>query len=76
MGLKAAPPSLALRGIDMGEPDFLRKEVERETADEQAALYDEIYKEVEAEREAQDLPPAPIMVAAESGRRMRLELKK
>lgn len=60
----------------MIEPDFLRKACAAETADEQAALYDEIYKEVAAEREAQDLPPAPIMVAAEAGSRLRLELKK
>lgn len=60
----------------MTEPDFLAKACAREEADEQAALYDEIYKEVEAEREAQDLPPAPIMVAAEAGRRLRLELSK
>lgn len=58
----------------MIEPDFLAKACERETADEEAALYDEIYKEVAAEREAQDLPPAPIMVAAEAGRRLRQEL--
>lgn len=60
----------------MTEPDFLRKACARETADEQAALYDEIYKKVADEREAQDLPPAPIMVAAEAGRRLRLELSK
>ena len=60
----------------MIEPDFLRKACARETADEEAALYAEIYKEVEAEREAQYLPPAPIMVAAEAGRRLREELKK
>lgn len=60
----------------MGEPDFLRKAVERETADKEAALYDEIYQEVADEREAQDLPPAPIMVAAEAGRRLRLELSR
>lgn len=60
----------------MIEPDFLAKACARETADEEAALYAEIYKEVEAEREAQDLPPAPIMVAAEAGKRMREELKK
>lgn len=60
----------------MIEPDFLAQACARETADEQAALYDEIYKEVAAEREAKDLPPAPIMVAAEAGRRLRMELKK
>ena len=60
----------------MIEPDFLARACARENADEQAALYDEIYKEVEADREAQDLPPAPIMVAAEAGRRLREELKK
>ena len=59
----------------MTEPDFLARACARETADEEAALYDEIYKEVEAEREAQDLPPAPIMVAAEAGRRLREELR-
>ena len=60
----------------MIDPDFLAKACARETADEEAALYDEIYKEVEAEREAQDLPPAPIMVAAEAGRRLREELSR
>ena len=60
----------------MIEPDFLAKARARETAGEEAALYDEIYKEVADEREAQDLPPAPIMVAAEAGRRLRLELSK
>lgn len=60
----------------MIEHDFLARACARETADEQAALYDEIYKEVADEREAQDLPPAPIMVAAEAGRRLRLELSK
>lgn len=60
----------------MIEPDFLARARARETADEQAAQYDAIYAEVEAEREAQDLPPAPIMVAAEAGRRLREELKK
>lgn len=60
----------------MTEPDFLAKACARETADEQAALYAVIFAEVEAEREAQDLPPAPIMVAAEAGRRLREELKK
>lgn len=60
----------------MIEPDFLAKACARETEAEQAALYAEIYKEVEAERESQDLPPAPIMVAAEAGRRLREELKK
>lgn len=60
----------------MIEPDFLAKACARETADEEAALSDEIYKEVAAERESQGLPPAPIMVAAEAGRRMREERKK
>lgn len=60
----------------MSEPDFLARACARETVDEEAALYAEIYKEVEAEREAQDLPPAPIMVAAEAGRRLRLELRR
>ncbi len=60
----------------MTEPDFLRKACAREDADEEAALYAEIYAEVAAEREALDLPPAPIMVAAEAGRRMRMELSK
>lgn len=60
----------------MIEPDFLAKACARETADEQAALYDEIYKEVADEREAQDLPPAPIMVAAEAGKRLREELRR
>ena len=41
-----------------------------------AALYAEIFAEVAAEREAQDLSPAPIMVAAEAGRRLRMELSK
>ena len=58
----------------MIEPDFLARAIARETEDEEAALYDEIYKEVAAEREAQDLPPTPIMVAAEANRRMRQEL--
>ena len=60
----------------MIEPDFLTRACARETEDEEAALYAEIYKEVEAEREAQDLPPAPIMVAAEAGRRLREELSR
>lgn len=60
----------------MTEPDFLARACARESADEEAALYAEIYKEVEAERESQDLPPAPVMVAAEAGRRLREEFKK
>lgn len=60
----------------MIEPDFLARACASETADEEAALYAELYKEVEAEREAQDLPPAPIMVAAEAGRRLREELSR
>lgn len=60
----------------MIEPDFLAKACARESADEEAALYAEIFAEVEAEREAQDLLPAPIMVAAEAGRRLRLELSR
>lgn len=60
----------------MIEPDFLAKACACESADEEAALYAEIYAEVAAEREAQDLPPAPIMVAAEAGRRLRMELSK
>lgn len=58
----------------MIEPDFLARACARETEDEQAALYAELYEEVMAEREAQDLPPAPIMVAAEAGKRLREEL--
>lgn len=60
----------------MIEPDFLARACARESADEEAALYADLYEEVEAEREAQDLPPAPIMVAAEAGRRLRMELSK
>lgn len=60
----------------MIEPDFLARACARETEAEQAAQYDEIYKEVAAEREAQDLPPAPIMVAEEANRRLREELRR
>lgn len=60
----------------MIEPDFLSKAFARETADEQAALYAEIYEEVMAERWAADLPESPIQAAAEAGRRLREELRR
>lgn len=60
----------------MTEPDFLAKECARETADEQARFFAEIFDEVMAERQAAGLDDSRIQVAAEAGKRLREELKK
>lgn len=60
----------------MIEPDFLAKACARETADEEAALYAEIFDEVMAERQAAGLDDSRIQVAAEAGRRLREELRR
>lgn len=60
----------------MIEPDFLAKACARETAEEQAAFFVEIFNEVMAERRAEGKDDNRIQVSAEAGRRLREELKK
>ena len=60
----------------MIEPDFLAKACARETADEEAAFFVEIFDEVMAERAAEGKDENRIQAAAEAGRRLREELKK
>lgn len=60
----------------MIEPDFLARAIARETADEEAAFFVEIFDEVMAERRAAGKDDNRIQVAAEAGRRLREELKK
>lgn len=60
----------------MIEPDFLAKACARETADEQAALLNEILAEVEHQRAAEGLTYNRIQACAEAMRRLREELKK
>lgn len=60
----------------MIEPDFLAKACERETADEEARFFAEIFDEVMAERQAAGLDDSRIQVAAEAGKMLREELKK
>lgn len=60
----------------MIEPDFLAKACARETADEQARFFIEVFDEVMAERAAEGRDENRIQAAAEAGRRLRLELSK
>jgi len=60
----------------MIEPDFLARACARETADEQAALFNEILAEVMAEREAAGLSENRIQACAEAMRLLREELRR
>lgn len=60
----------------MIEPDFLARACARESADEEAALYAEIFNEVTKEREEAGLSENRIQASAEAMRRLRRELKK
>lgn len=60
----------------MTEPDFLAKACTRETADEQARFFIEVFDEVMAERAAEGKDENRIQACAEAGRRLREELKK
>lgn len=60
----------------MTEPDFLARSCARETADEEACFFAEIFDEVMAERQAAGLDDSRIQVAAEAGRRLREELRR
>ena len=63
-------------GHAMSEQDFIAKACARETADEDASMFDEILAEVMAERESAGLAENRIQACAEAMRRLRKELKK
>lgn len=60
----------------MIEPDFLFQACQRETAEEQARFFVEVFDEVMAERAAEGKDENRIQAAAEAGRRLRLELSR